>query len=974
VALATAQSAFPELSAGPPSGLPLAPGMSVARYVGDHSAQLSGPGGRGAAVISSLPLIGTTPSGAKAPVDLGLESVAGGFAPHSAGVPVVLPSSATGTLSFPSQGFGLRMVGALDAPGRLSHDRVWFGDVEGQAASVDALVNADRAGAEVSYVIRSASSPEDQRLAFELPAGARLSLNGDRPGEQTVSVLGADGATLGVVLPPVSADASGKRVPSSYSLEGADRLVIHVAHREGSYLYPLVADPLVASWDPGMCSSWSFQNVGGVFSGGCDAQSYTYSQGPGTIGQGANGQYADWIYGSLPGAYIYEQYAYLVYHFPNNSEEFGGIANNTQGWVPGTWKDTCDRWQTPCSGSPGGPAGPSANRFQGAQEQNIDSDSCASGTAGACSPPAHGVVLADNRSQLAGAFLTGAVGAGYIPKAAVYGAWVYESDDIVPSISGSLSGYPAAWAQNPTGTASTTGSVTTGLGMDYITLLNNGNYSSQSYNSCSGYPCPFTQNATFSPTINQGLNPFTATATNRGGNTSGAATLTGTNVCKDAVKPVVNTSGTLANPPGGIVLPGTNTLNVSATDGIADGVAGDQQSGVQGITTTITPINNPQQIKYHNQTSPSGGTIVTCMGNQNVPADASAGQPNTVDTSQWLPGAYTETISVPDNVGNVTTLTQTLNVVGQDNLVSTVQGIVNGVAYVNPTPGSYSNSCTSPTAQVVDGYAGSTYVTMKVQPNPSNSSQKWVCYRASNGPNSSVNVGGRVDVANTASVPSIDSSSGACATQGYVAPPLSGSLAGTSFLVGASNPSGAAWVCLQFGSTVQYRVVVPTTGVSGPPVTVNQDSSLPLPSPTADPYPSGTCENGTNPAPTQLANLGSADSTQLWAYEWRPNSSTIDLCARVQGPVSAGGMASVTTTPSGGVQPVFGSDSNVSLCTVPVITLTSPVAVSLNLGPAGNPQSVCVGPTATSGTRYYVGTSGSGVPPYVTWTPDPGTP
>jgi hypothetical protein len=700
-ALASAQTAFPGLLTAPVfSGLILQPGQSVARYVGDYSAQISGPHGHGTAVISTMPLMGKTPSGAKAPVDLRLIEKAGGFVPRSAGVAIVLPGNATGTLRFLDLGFGLRLVGAVDQPGALTHDRVWFGDVHGRAAAVDAWMSADRLGAEISFLLRTAYSPEDQRLAFDLPAGGRLSLDG-KPGQQMVSVLGADGATIGRVLAPVTVDAAGKPVPTTYSLEGADRLVIHVAHHEGSYTYPIASDPLVASWRPGMYSAWSWWGSPG-FSGGGDSSAYTYTSGPTTIGQGASGDFGYWSYPSVSGAYIYEAFSYLVYHFPNTSEEYGGIANaSLSAWEPGSWQDTCAPFYS-CSGASGS-GGPEAHRFQAVQEQNMNTDYCVGGSAGSCLPPAHGTVASPTYAEIASLYMLGSVTAGYVPKASVYGAAVYESDDAVPSLSvpshsdphvGANSG---TWEQTLNDTVGETASVSTGLGMAYTQITSNtGGYGGTASTACSSYPCALTQTSSIYPYINDGAATLTSQAVNSGGNASNTQSWV---ACQDTRKPVTSESGSLWSAPQGVVLPGVNTLNVSASDGVDDGVPNDQQSGVAGIYTTITPVGNPNQILYQNTTSGTGGVGT---GSRCGTSNASGGQSDTVDTTNWTPGQYTLTVRVPDTVGNTKIDTQTLNLVSEANVVPTAQGIVTGAVnevgcvqgqVSNPNPSSGDQAC-----------------------------------------------------------------------------------------------------------------------------------------------------------------------------------------------------------------------------------------------------------------------------------------
>jgi hypothetical protein len=232
-----------------------------------------------------------------------------------------------------------------------------------------------------------------------------------------------------------------------------------------------------------------------------------------------------------------------------------------------------------------------------------------------------------------------------------------------------------------------------------------------------------------------------------------------------------------------------------------------------------------------------------------------------------------------------------------------------------------------------------------------------------------------MDISTAAGTPSLGTTPTTCSTDGYAVPPLAGTVNGQQFLVGASTPTGQAIVCLQYGST-GYDLTVPTSTGSSPVITLNQDSSLALPSPTSDPYPSGTCQSGAAGPYQQYGNTDSPDG-HVWLYTSQPNSSTVDLCVRYQGPVTFGGLATVSATPSGGEQPTHGQDSNVSACTSWPLTLSSPVAFAIGYSAPTTSSpiaSVCEGSSTTSGTRYWAGITGSGVPNYANWTPDPGSP
>jgi hypothetical protein len=964
-ALATALDAFAGLSEPVYAGVPLAHGQSVTRYVGDRQAQIEGPGDHGAALISTLPLVGRTPGGDRAPVDLRLQAVDAGFAPRSTSTPVVLPASASGEVRLTDAGFGVRLAGASDRTAELTQDRLWFGNVDGVSADTDALIQPAHHGAEISYVLRSASSPEDQVLAFSLPRGAHLTLDG-RPGQQLATIDNLNGTRLGMVAPAAAVDAQGARVETSYTLDGPDRLVVHVAHRDKSYAYPIYADPLVASWNPGMYGAWSWTtNAPGVLSG-LNSNNFTATQGPGTAGQGSNGQDGHWEYGSLAGAYIYREYSYNVWNFANNTQEFGGLFGSycgQQGTVPGgcgesgTWQDGF------LSGGSGpGGAGAPAVRYQGADESYVTTNYCAQGSAANCTPPPHGTIGAPNRAFTAGVFIHDPIGyPGWIPKASVYGDYLYESDDVVPSLATpGHSNLPSGWVQSLTDTVSLSASVPTGLGMSSTSISGPG-YSRTTGTSCSSYPCTFTQNTSFpyGSSVPTGKNTYTSQATNVGGNQSNVQSW----IAKvDKVTPVVAESGDLWNAPGGLVLQGQHILQVDATDGVRGGADNQQQAGVSVIDVEIR--DTLDNVKYH-VSSPNGCSGDSCDEHMTY----------TINTTSWDAGKYTAKVTTTDrttDVPHVQTDTKTLTVVSYQSAADQAVNLVHDVAF--GAAGDWSSSCSSPSGMVADGYMGGTYVKLRAQPaGDGTPNRTWVCYRASN--SQAGDVGGRLDIDGTSAsvgVPMHDDSYETCGLSGTTW--LSGGLAGNDIVVSSYSPNGATWVCVQAGSAGQ-RVIVPASAGATPNVTSHIDQPVPpLPTPVADPYPSGTCQTAGGSDAQRAANIDGPNGLHLWAYTWQPSSSKVDVCARVQGAGSAGGMLEVDASGSPGVTPTVGTDTNLSACTQPVFDLTVPADAHLSVSaPGANPASVCLAQGSTR-ERVYVGTTGTVLPPRVTWTPDPGTP
>jgi len=128
---------------------------------------------RDAARVASEPAAaqGRAPAGS-APVDLSLLNTGSFLAPASSATQVRIPERGDGAITFPDQGLGVRVVGA-DSSGAmvLSGERVAYPSA---LADTDLLVTPQDVGAELSWQARSARSPRDVVLAFDLPPGGKL--------------------------------------------------------------------------------------------------------------------------------------------------------------------------------------------------------------------------------------------------------------------------------------------------------------------------------------------------------------------------------------------------------------------------------------------------------------------------------------------------------------------------------------------------------------------------------------------------------------------------------------------------------------------------------------------------------------------------------------------------------------------------------------------------------------------------------
>lgn len=300
----------------------------------------------------------------------------------------------------------------------------------------------------------------------------------------------------------------------------------------------------------------------------------------------------------------------------------------------------------------------------------------------------------------------------------------------------------------------------------------------------------------------------------------------------------------------------------------------------------------------------------------------------------------------------------------------------------------WSDQCTAPTASVVDGYVGGAYERLLFESSPT---QVMICYRLNVA--GVYYVGGNLVV--TESVPSValpmvDTAAQACSTNSGNQvpgphPAVAGTILNAALSIDTYSSGSAVWLCFQYGA-VQERVAISAPTGSTPSAQQYDDIPESSPLPTAPPsnYPSGQCAASGGSAATQFADISVAGNS-AYGYTWQPNATTIDVCARVMGPISAGGLLSATapqapTVIGPGLSPVVTVSNNVTPCTFIVASLTSPTAALFATTPPGaNPATICVG---LGGTQEAVtlGTAGSitvpGLPAVTppTFTPDPGTP
>jgi RHS repeat-associated protein len=261
-ALNLAKDEFAEaIDPAPMHGLQLPDGQRLVRYLGESGAVVEHESSDQRAVVqATFPLRADTGDGTLQPTDLRLEEQPGGFETANAPVTVEVAKDLSGGVTLPGS-LALRPVQpAPTASGELVAGKAFFAD---SAADTDLWVTPQPAGAEIFTQIRSPEAPDVQAYDVGMPAGARLRLADTRSGAAEI----VDGDKIvATISPPVAYDADGEPVPMSYAVQG-DRLLVRVAHRDGDYRYPILADPEITVdrfWAYGADSTgWATQINGG---------------------------------------------------------------------------------------------------------------------------------------------------------------------------------------------------------------------------------------------------------------------------------------------------------------------------------------------------------------------------------------------------------------------------------------------------------------------------------------------------------------------------------------------------------------------------------------------------------------------------------------------------------------------------------------------------------------------------------------
>lgn len=201
----------------------------------------------GAMVASTAPMAFEDSRGQLKPIDLGLSRTSTGLEPKDSALPLLLPDHVDEPIVIGDGADALRITpgAAPEAPVMKTDTGAFYANI---ATDTDFFVKPIVGGAETYHVLRSANSPEVLTFHIDLPDGASLR---DTDGKGYAILEGEH--LLGSISRVVAEDDAGRPVPVETTVN-ADGLVIRVAHRAGTYNYPIVVDP---AYDYiGECWSW----------------------------------------------------------------------------------------------------------------------------------------------------------------------------------------------------------------------------------------------------------------------------------------------------------------------------------------------------------------------------------------------------------------------------------------------------------------------------------------------------------------------------------------------------------------------------------------------------------------------------------------------------------------------------------------------------------------------------------------------
>ncbi len=168
-------------------------------------------------------------------VDLSLEATSEGFQLANPVVEVEIPTAPSEGVAIEGGETTITQAGTdpESSAQRFGDKDVIYPDVQ---TDTDLLVSPLSTGVEFFDQLRSIESPETLRFDLDLPESAELRAN------DGVAEVYEGEALTALVSPPHAIDAQGTSVPVTMDVQDSS-IVLHVAHREGDYAYPILVDP-----------------------------------------------------------------------------------------------------------------------------------------------------------------------------------------------------------------------------------------------------------------------------------------------------------------------------------------------------------------------------------------------------------------------------------------------------------------------------------------------------------------------------------------------------------------------------------------------------------------------------------------------------------------------------------------------------------------------------------------------------------
>jgi RHS repeat-associated protein len=627
-----------------PSSVPA--GSRVGSYFGNNAAVERLPSGHHVVLSSTVPLRVDT-GGGLAPTSLTLERTDATFVAANPVVPVAISTNLREGVKF--QG-GLTVVPTAThtEPPVVAGDSVVFANTE---TDTDTIAEPRPDGVEISWQLRSSHSPSSEALKFNLPPGTKLEPSSSYPGAVE---LVADGVPAALIPPATAQDAMGQSVPTWYQIK--DSTLVVTISPQADALFPILVDPTVYIFAGHYGNSFSsFAWTGWTNERSCTC--FAMNEAPGLISMGAN-----------PGA-PFEAYGLFSIFAPGTTGKPGsaGITrvDLTNVSHSGGESRLVGKMIEPNGAVPiysynpaAGASGPlPLNEYASLSNQAIAFCAQQSGGTGAalCNEvenQAHGFYIADQITSATQKEFNGV---------SVEGATVTYRDPAPPNaVTLNTAGYAGEWMQHGPKTFSITAE-DEGLGIMGVELQAPAGkaFFAQTVNcrsreggllgdGFSGCPTSFTSSPiNLAPLVGTGEFQLAPSAEDAAeDNARPAASRVA--IYLDQTAPAISEStGSLAEAPGGVIGGGNYQLNFSAQDGSST-------SPQSGVKTLEVEVNS--EVVYSETTKcaqPKGLPITSCFGLTGSWV---------MNGEEWGAGEHQVAVVARDWAGNVERQTKTITV------------------------------------------------------------------------------------------------------------------------------------------------------------------------------------------------------------------------------------------------------------------------------------------------------------------------